>query len=360
MSKSIGQYIKGDPVIWAIFFLLCAISVVEVFSALSSLAYKSGDFWAPMLKHTAYILCGACFTFGLHLLPCRFFKAVPILLYPVSIALLLATLFIGEDVNGGARWLSVFGFSFQPSELAKGTVVISVALVLSRSQGEESADPSAFRNILILAGLVCGLIVTDNLSTAVLLALVVFLQMIIGRVPWKQLAGLVAVGLVLLTLFFSVVLLPSDDSVIYKAPGMKRALTWKHRIERHGDVKELTPENFDIDGDGQIAHAHIAIAKSNIVGRMPGNSVQRDFLSQAYSDFIFAIIIEEMGIWGAAGVVLLYIILLFRAGRIANRCERHFPAFLHGTCAIARGSSYCKYVGCNRAYTGHGAASATY
>ena len=115
-------------------------------------------------------------------------------------------------------------------------------------------------------------------------------------------------------------------------PGLHRLETWKHRVETHisGDEnsRDDDPATYDIDKGAQVAHANIAIASSNGIGRMPGNSVQRDFLSQAFSDFIFAVIIEEMGLWGAAIVVFLYIILLFRAGRIASRCERNFPAFL--------------------------------
>ena len=107
-----------------------------------------------------------------------------------------------------------------------------------------------------------------------------------------------------------------------------RADTWKARIDKFMNSKPVAPQDVDLDKDAQVAHANIAIASSNIVGKGPGNSVERDFLSQAFSDFIYAIIIEEMGIWGAALVAFLYIILLFRAGRIANRCENNFPAFL--------------------------------
>lgn len=127
---------------------------------------------------------------------------------------------------------------------------------------------------------------------------------------------------------FTLLNLPEDqNSGVYDVPGLHRVYTWKQRIDRHSsDV--VPPDSFDLDKNAQRAHANIAIASCNVVGKMPGNSVERDFLSQAFSDFIYAIIIEEMGLWGAVLVVFLYIVLLFRAGRIASRCERSFPAFL--------------------------------
>ena len=177
----------------------------------------------------------------------------------------------------------------------------------------------------------CALIFPENLSTAVLLFGVVIVMMFIGRVSLKQLGTLLGVILLFAAIGATIMLRLPDDphSKVYDVPGFHRLSTWKSRFESHGgSTKTLDPKDFDIDKDAQIAHAHIAIATSNVVGKMPGNSVERDFLSQAFSDFIFAIIIEEMGLWGAALVVFLYIVLLFRTGRIASRCEHNFPAFL--------------------------------
>ena len=314
--KSIGSWFMGDRVIWVVYFFLCIISLVEVFSAASTLAYKSGSFWNPLIKQACFLAAGTVLVIIVHKVPCRMFKAVPIFLLPVSFMLLLVTLFSGKSANQASRWYEVFGIQFQPSELAKGAVVITVALILSRMQREEGADKQAFKYILMVAGSICLLIFPENLSTACLLFGVVVLML--------ALSGLLG-ALVLFSM-------PKESS-LYDLPMLHRVHTWSNRISTHmsagdDDVAKNDPMKYDIDKGAQVAHANIAIASSNYVGKMPGNSVERDFLSQAFSDFIFAIIIEEMGIWGAAAVVFLYIILLFRAGRISSRCERAFPPFL--------------------------------
>jgi cell division protein FtsW len=179
-----------------------------------------------------------------------------------------------------------------------------------------------------IIGIVFLLIAPENGSTAALLAGVVFLMMLIGRVPWKQIGKLVGtVGVVLTLLVSTIVIIPPN--VYENIPGTHRFSTWQSRIKGFFEDKGAIPAaKFDIDKDAQVAHANIAIATSHIVGKMPGNSVQRDFLSQAFSDFIFAIVIEELGLLGGAFIVMLYLWLLIRAGRIAKRSEKHFPAFL--------------------------------
>lgn len=325
MDISPKRIFQGDTVIWVVFFILCMISLIEVFSAASSLSYKSGDFLSPLFKQARYIAMGTVAAWLMHGIPCRFFKLVPIIGLPLSWVLLVLTLLIGEKENEGARWLSIFGFNFQPSEMAKGVTVIAVALILSRMQREKSADRHAMKSILIVAGITCLLIFPENLSTAVILFGVVFIMMVLGRIPWDQIAKLVGAGIgVLLLVITSICLLPKDT--LDKNPLLHRADTWVSRLSSHNtEIKDTAAYVRD---NPQESHAFIAIASSNIVGKMPGNSDQRDHLAQAYSDFIFAIIIEEMGIWGAIIVVFLYVILLFRAGRIASRCERNFPAFL--------------------------------
>lgn len=323
--RSIGALFMGDRVIWVVYFFLCIISLIEVYSAASTLAYKSGRFWDPLVKQALFLAAGTVVAVIIHRIPCRMFKALPILCWPLSLLLLIITL-MGGSTNGASRWIE-FGFiQFQPSEIAKGAVVITVALVLSRLQREGGADRSAFKIILFIMGCPLLLIVTENLSTAGLLFGVVFVMMFIGRVPLAQLGKLLGV-VALVGVFVGVLTYFSSD-----VPFLHRFETWKHRVETHisGDEnnRDDDPATYDIDKGAQVAHANIAIASSNGIGRMPGNSVQRDFLSQAFSDFIFAVIIEEMGLWGAAIVVFLYVILLFRAGRIASRCERNFPAFL--------------------------------
>lgn len=204
-------------------------------------------------------------------------------------------------------------------------VIIAVSFILSKKQDDEGANPKAFKYIMILTGLVCMLIAPENLSTAMLLFGVVVLMMFIGRVAFKKLAMLLG-GLALVGCLGAVFLLaiPKDTDI----PFLHRFDTWKSRITNFTEKEEVPAAKFDIDKDAQIAHARIAIATSNVIGKAPGNSIQRDFLSQAFSDFIFAIIIEELGLVGGAFVVILYIWLLVRTGRIAQKCERTFPAFL--------------------------------
>ena len=324
----IKDLFKGDKVIWIIFLFLCLISIIEVFSAASTLTYKSGDHWGPITQHSVILMVGAFIVVLVHNIPCKYFSVVPFFLLPISCILLLAVMVMGNYVNGAARWMSFFGVQFQPSEFAKMAVIIVTAFILSKFQEEKGANPKAFKYIMWILGIVFILIAPENGSTAALLAGVVFLMMLIGRVPWKQIGKLVGtVGLVLTLLVSVIVIIP--PSVYENVPGTHRFSTWQSRIKGFAEDKGAVPAaKFDIDKDAQIAHANIAIATSNVIGKMPGNSVQRDFLSQAFSDFIFAIVIEELGLLGGAFIVMLYLWLLIRAGRIAKRSDKHFPAFL--------------------------------
>lgn len=320
---------KGDKVIWIIFLCLCLISIIEVFSAASTLTYKSGDHWGPITQHSIILMIGAIVVVLMHNIPYKWFQVFPVFLYPISVVLLafvtLMGVITGDRVNGAARWMSFMGLQFQPSELAKMAVIIAVSFILSKKQDDEGANPKAFKYIMILTGLVCMLIAPENLSTAMLLFGVVVLMMFIGRVAFKKLAMLLG-GLALAGCLGVIFLLaiPKDTDI----PFLHRFDTWKNRITNFTEKEEVPAAKFDIDKDAQIAHARIAIATSNVIGKAPGNSIQRDFLSQAFSDFIFAIIIEELGLVGGAFVVILYIWLLVRTGRIAQKCERTFPAFL--------------------------------
>lgn len=325
MSLSSKRLFQGDLVIWAIYFWLCMISLIEVYSAGSSLSYKSGDFMAPLFKQAIFLGIGTAVVWVIHSIPCRFFK-LGVFLYPISIFLLILTLIIGAKENDGARWLN-FGIKFQPSEIAKGALVLFVALILSFGQTEEGADKRAMKIILFATCLTCALIVTENLSTAALLFATVFVMMFIGRVPTKQLGKIVGVCLLGVVLLATIVtILPKEK--LDESKLLHRASTWVDRVKDHTSDKETMSDTIFLRDHAQEARAKIAIASSNMIGKMPGNSEQRDHLAQAYSDFIYAIIIEEMGVLGAVFVAFLYIILLFRAGRIASMCERNFPAYL--------------------------------
>lgn len=340
--------IKGDRVIWTVFFLLCIVSIIEVFSASSGLSFKSGNYLGPVLKHCLLLAFGlAAMVFTMNI-KCKYFKIVTPFALFFSFIGLIAVFLIGETTNGSQRWISFLGIQFQPSELAKGAVVLATAQILSALQAPNGADKRAFWYIIAMSGIMIAPIALENLSTAVLLGTVVFLMMFIGKVPAVQLGRLLGVVTMAVVLFLSAVMALGDNGDEQAAAGNGKTMTeqvdrreettvekvfhrfgtWKKRITDFLDDTEVTPDNVDLDKDAQTAHANIAIASSNLVGKGPGNSVERDFLSQAFSDFIYAIIIEEMGIIGAAGVCFLYIILLFRTAAIANRCVNTFPALL--------------------------------
>lgn len=334
---TLKKILQGDSIIWTVFFLLCLISVVEVYSAGSTLSFKSGNYLSPLIKQATFLTVGIVLCVIVHKIPCRIFKLVPILGWPLCVGLLILTFFIGGDVNNSSRWIPLGAFSFQPSELAKGVVITAVALILGNSQREEGAHPKAFKQILYVTVPVCLLIFTENLSTAAILFAVVFAMMVVGRVPWKQLGKLVASGVTIVVLTVALAFAVPKDGVLYETI-FHRFDTWTERItdmfssdsdDGSGIEKGSKEEAAQfIRENPQVGRAYVAVASSNVVGRMPGNSVERDNLYQAYSDYIYAIIIEELGIEGGILVVLLYIILLFRAGRLASRCERNFPAFL--------------------------------
>ncbi len=348
MNKKIGNIFKGDKVIWMIFFFLCMISVVEVFSASSGLTYKSNNFIMPIIKHSGTIIMGLFVAVVTLNIPCRYFKLfTPFLLF-FSVLTLLWVLVGGQNINGAQRVIQIPGFTFQPSEIAKGTMILVVAQILSAMQNEQGADRNAFKFILWISVPVTLLIMMENLSTAALLFFVIMLMMFIGRVPLSQLGKLLgflmAGALIALAFIMLVGHSPNEQKdqtltkteVVDAKPKKKnvveklfhRADTWKGRIDKFIKNEKVAPADYDLDKDAQVAHANIAIVSSNVIGKGPGNSVERDFLAQAFSDFIYAIIIEEMGIVGASFVVFLYIILMFRAARIASRCENNFPAFL--------------------------------
>ena len=349
MNKKIGNIFKGDKVIWMVFFFLCMISIVEVFSASSNLTYKSQNYIGPIAFHTVTIVIGALVAVVTLNIPCRYFKLMTPFLLIISGITLLWVLIGGESINGANRVISLpGGITFQPSEIAKGTMVLITAQILSAMQREDGADKKAFKFILWIVIPTAALIGIENLSTAALLLAVIFLMMFIGRIPMSQMAKLVGAAGFVVVLFLTLVLTlgsigaddekrtqtieavtdNATDTKVIKGGGVfHRFVTWRNRIVKHLDKKDVSPLEYDLDKDAQVAHANIAIVSSNIIGKGPGQSVERDFLSQAFSDFIFAIVIEELGIVGAAFVVFLYIVLLYRTARIASRCENNFPAF---------------------------------
>ena len=354
----IGNLFKGDKGIWMVFFFLCLISVVEVFSASSTLTYKSHNFMGPMIYHLATIFVGVIVAIVTLNIPCRYFKLLTPIMIIISFATLIGVLLWGESINGANRVIQLPGFTFQPSEIAKGTMVLATAQILSALQKEDGsgADQNAMKYILWLVIPTVLLIGRENLSTAVILFGVIFIMMFIGRVPLIQLGKLTGVAVLIAGVFLGLVIwLGSMDKKAAEAEGngektelamddaaeqkeekddnswdklTHRFGTWKNRILSHSSDMTDDPKEYDVSKNYQVAHAKFAIASSGIIGKGPGNSVERDYLPQAFSDFIYAIIIEEIGIFGAIAVAFLYVVLLFRAARIASRCENNFPAFL--------------------------------
>ena len=310
----------------------------------------------PLIYHTAMILVGVGVAIITLNIPCRYFKLLTPLMLVLTYATLLWVLIGGESINGANRVIQLPGFTFQPSEIAKGTMVLTAAQILSAMQREDEsgADPTAMKYVLWLVVPATMLIGLENLSTAVLLFSVIFVMMFIARVPLRQMGKLTGVLVLLVAIFLGLVFwmakLDKEGQELEQAQAngqteqvvkssekkdrsgweklTHRFWTWKNRIAGKED-KNVPAEEYKVtDKNFQVTHANFAIASSGIIGKDPGNSVERDYLPQAFSDFIYAIIIEEMGLAGAIAVVFLYVILLFRAARIASRCENNFPAFL--------------------------------
>ena len=361
MKKKIGDYIIGDKGIWTVFFFLCLISVVEVFSASSTLTYKSQNYMSPMIYHVGTILFGVVMTLITVRIPCRYYKLITPIMILLSFATLLWVLIWGESINGANRVIQLPGFTFQPSEIAKGTMVLTTAQILSAMQKEDGsgADNKAMKYVLSFVIPAVFLIGIENLSTAALLFAVIFVMMFIGRVPLQQMGKLMGGIVLIVGLFLTLVLTlgsieddsdkalaheqqteqiidgqpvtvtqvqEEDEGLIQKL--FHRFATWRNRIVNHSGSSDVPASQYNVQENFQVAHANFAIASSGIIGKGPGNSVERDYLPQAFSDFIYAIIIEEMGLIGAIAVVFLYVILLFRTARIASRCENNFPALL--------------------------------
>lgn len=326
MDSLLKKYLRGDATLWIVFIMLCVVSIIEMYSASSTLAYKAANHTAPMLRHVSFLAGGALLAIGVHLVPYRYIRLLSYLGLILSVFMLIWVLFKGTSENDATRWLVIGGVQFQPSELAKLSVIIVAADFISRIKNPETDEKKYFWNTMILLAVICPLILLENFSTAVLLFGVVFIMLFIGRVSLKRLGFVAGLLLVLLVVGFTAVkVIPQD-----KMPAaFDRAYTWTARIDRFTNDKGETEDKYQItDENRQVQHGRIAIARGGVFGVMPGNSVERDYLPQAYSDFIYAIIVEELGLIGGIFVILLYLILLFRAGRIATTSPTVFPAVL--------------------------------
>lgn len=328
-GSSLGDFgrkiFKGDKVIWSVFIILCVISLVEIFSATSTIVYRQQNQWGPILRHAMFLIGGVGVILLIHNIPYRYFSSLVFVLLG-AIVLLILTPFIGTSVNNADRWISFMGFTIQPSEIAKISLMGTIAFLLSKQNGQN--DGLLFKWMIGLMVVVCGIIAMDNLSTALLLFGVCYLLMFIGNVKFLRLLKVAGIGIALVLLF--VLLLNVIPEKWVENGPLDRLSTWQNRITHFGDARELSEEEYYTitDENYQVAHAKIAIANGGVLGVFPGNSTERDFLPQAYSDFIYAIIIEEMGLVGGIFVLMLYVIILIRSGMIARKTEKLFPKYL--------------------------------
>ena len=309
------KYIKGDKVIWTVVLLLSLLSILVVYSSVVALAYryKNGDTASYLIKHIFIVGSGMFLMYLIHKVKYSYFSRISQIAVLIAMPLLLYTLLKGVSAGEAARWLPIPGTSltFQTSDFAKLALIAYVARMLSIKQDVIKDFKQGFLPIIIPVVVICALIFPANFSTAALLFLTCLVLMFVGRMNAKHLWLLVGSGVVFIALLVL---------VIWNFPNaIPRGATWKARIEnfREGDQES----NF------QAEQAKIAIARG-IVPQGPGNSISRNFLPQASSDFIFAILIEEWGLITAVIIVFLYVVLLFRGVRIANKCERTFGSLL--------------------------------
>lgn len=326
MDSLLKKYLRGDTTLWVAFIMLCVVSVIEMYSASSTLAYKAANHTAPMLRHVSFLAGGAVLAIFVHLIPYRFIRLASYLGLLTSFFLLILVQFMGHSENDATRWLSLGGVQFQPSELAKISVIIVAADFISRIKNPQTDEKKYFISIMVMLMLIVPLILIENFSTAGILFGVVFLMMFIGKISLKKLgfvAGLIVIAAIVG--YGAIKAIPKD----YMPDAFKRAYTWTSRIDKFiYDDGEKEDKYAITDDNLQVQHGKIAIARGGFFGVMPGNSVERDYLPQAYSDFIYAIIVEEIGLLGGIGVILLYLILLYRAGRIAMQSPTVFPAIV--------------------------------
>ena len=322
---------QGDLVIWMVFILLLMISVVEVYSASSTMSYGGkSSYWEPVMQHGSFWLIGLVTAWFVSRVPCNYFKLGGTIGLFFALMLQLTALFSGK-LNGAGRWIHLWGLTFQPSELTKMALVTYLAFIFSslRNGKEVSSTGNKFAAFGAIASL--ALIVTENLSTAGLIFLIVLGMAFFAQVRAKLLAIIfvimVSVGAGGWILVHSI---PEETLSEWRAsenPITHRVPTWVARITDKHEIPD-NPKDYDITDNIQVTHARIAVATSHGIGKGPGKSRQRDYLPQAYSDFIYAIIIEETGILGGLVVMFLYLLFMWRCRTIAERCKSLFPSYL--------------------------------
>ena len=318
----LDTYFRGDRTIWITVILLSVFSILAVYSSTGTLAYKyqSGNTEYYLFKHMFIVLLGFILMYLAHLVKYTAYARMSKLGILIAVPLLLLTLFMGTNLNEASRWLTlpIVNISFQTSDFAKLALILIVARTLSKKQDVIKDFKSAFIPIMFPVFITCGLIMPANFSTSAVLFTTCVILMIIGRLSLKYISSLIGIAVVSFALFI----------LVAKVTGFEgRISTWEKRIETF----------FDDDGSGsyQSQQAKIAIASGQIIGKGPGNSSQRNFLPHPYSDFIFAIIVEEYGLAGGMLIVILYLVLFYRAIKIAQNTPRAFATFLAIGCGFS-------------------------
>lgn len=335
MRGQLVQRTRGDKYIWGIVILLSLISILVVYSATGSLAYKmlKGNTSFYLFKQVSFSLLGFLLIYFLHRVNYTFFSKVATILYAISIPLLIYTLIFGAKINDGSRWikLPIINMTIQTSDLAKLALFMYVSKMLSKKQEFIKDFKKGFLPVVTPVIIICGLILPANLSNALLTGATSLLLMFIGRVSVKHILLVILIAMVPVGLIISIAMITYDgkqrDEVkghenMEKVKSYGRMGTWVKRVQDFIYAK-------DAESPYQVQQAKIAIANGGIlVGLGPGNSRQRNFLPQAYNDFIYSIIIEEYGLLGGAFIIFIYLLFLFRCIRIFRRCPYAFGAFL--------------------------------
>ncbi len=335
MRTQLFQRTRGDKYIWGIVILLAIISVLVVYSATGSLAYKlnKGNNEVYLFKQLAFMLMGMLIIYFLHRINYIIFSKVATILFLISIPLLVYTLFFGARINEGSRWikLPIINMTFQTSDFAKLSLFMYLSRILSKKQEVIKSFKEGFMPIFIPVILVCGLIMPANLSNALLTGATSLLLMFIGRVSVRYIFLLILVAMIPIVFIVSIAVVTYDgkkkvitnsESVADKAISFGRLGTWVKRVQDFMYAK-------DNEIPYQVQQSNIAIANGGLfMGLGPGNSRQRNYLPQAYNDFIYSIIIEEYGLIGGAFIIFIYLLFLFRCIRIFRKCPYAFGAFL--------------------------------
>ncbi len=329
MFKLINS-LKGDKGIWSFVALLALFSFMPVFSASSNLAYMnhgSGNTLGYLLKHAIHILFGFFILYNIQKIPYHYFRGISRILLPFVWALLAYTLFFGVEQGSATRWIQVpfLGISFQTSALAFIVLMIFVARYLSKIQHEEITFKSSLIDLWLPVGFTLALILPNNFSTAALIFSMVLMLTFIGNYPMKYIMSVIGIGVAIFALFIITAKVVEKTNPDNTPKVFARVKTWENRVESFFKDKSQTEVS---DDDYQIEKAKTAIATGGFYGLGPGKSVQKNFLPQSSSDFIFAIIVEEYGLIGGLGVLALYLLLFFRFIVAAHKANTPFGKFL--------------------------------